>query len=130
MEKKQNVFDDFIGAAEWLIANKYTSPSKLAIRGRSNGGLLTTACLTQRPDLFGAVVSEVPLTDMLRFHKFSVGRYWLQEYGNAEENAEHFEFLRKYSPLHNLKQEVAYPATFVTTAENDDRVAPLHAKNL
>ncbi len=125
--RKQNVFDDFIAAAEWLIANGYTQPDRLAIMGRSNGGLLTAAVMLQRPDLFGAVLSIVPVTDMLRFHKFTAGRYWTAEYGNAEEDPEHFRFLMAYSPLHNIQAGVAYPATLVTTADGDDRVVPLHS---
>lgn len=128
-EKKQNVFDDFIAAAEWLIANKYTRPERLAIGGGSNGGLLVSAVENQRPDLFGAVVSQVPVADMLRFHKFTVGRYWIAEYGNADV-AEDFPFLYKYSPLHNVKEGTDYPPTLITTADTDDRVDPSHAKKL
>jgi prolyl oligopeptidase len=128
LDKKQNVFDDFIAAAEWLIDNKYTSTPKLAISGASNGGLLTAACLLQRPDLFGAVISYVPVTDMLRYHKFTVGRYWVPEYGNAEENPDHFKFMYAYSPLHNVKKGIVCPPTLVTSADTDDRVVPMHAK--
>lgn len=128
LEKKQNVFDDFIAAAEWLIANKYTKTSRLAIHGRSNGGLLVGACLVQRPDLYGAVVCGVPVIDMLRYHRFTVGRYWTVEYGDAEQNPDHFKFLYAYSPLHNVKEGVAYPPTLVITADTDDRVVPAHAK--
>jgi prolyl oligopeptidase len=128
LEKKQNVFDDFIGCSEWLIDAKYTSSPKLAIMGGSNGGLLVAACMQQRPELFGAVVSQVPVTDMLRYHMFTVGRYWTPEYGNAEENPEHFAFLYKYSPLHNVKEGMACPPTMVTSADTDDRVVPMHAK--
>ena len=128
LANKQNVFDDFISAAEWLIENNYTNNKKLAINGGSNGGLLTAACMLQRPDLFGAVVSQVPVIDMLRYHKFTVGHFWIPEYGNAEANAEDFKFLYAYSPLHNVKENVEYPPTLVTTADTDDRVAPLHAK--
>jgi prolyl oligopeptidase len=124
---KQNVFDDFIAAAEWLIENKYTSSSRLAIMGGSNGGLLTAACLIQRPELYGAVLSLVPVTDMLRYHKFSVGRYWVSDYGNAEKDPEHFKFLYAYSPVHNVKPAV-YPPTLITTADTDDRVVPMHGK--
>jgi len=127
--KKQNVFDDFIAAAEWLIANKFTRPERLAIGGGSNGGLLVSAVENQRPDLFGAAVSQVPVADMLRFHKFTVGRYWIAEYGNADV-AEDFPFLYKYSPLHNVKEGTDYPATLITTADTDDRVDPSHAKKL
>lgn len=126
LENKQNVFDDFIAAAEWLIEKKYTNPKRLAIEGRSNGGLLVSASMVQRPQLFGAVICGVPVTDMLRYHKFTVGRFWIPEYGNAEENPKHFEFLYKYSPLHNVKEE-NYPATLVVTADGDDRVVPGHA---
>lgn len=127
LENKQNVFDDFIAAAEWLTAIKYTSNKRLAILGRSNGGLLVAACMTQRPDLFGAVICWVPVIDMLRYHKFTVGRYWIPEYGNAEENPEHFKFLYAYSPLHNVREGVQYPPTLIMTADTDDRVVPGHA---
>lgn len=127
LEKKQNVFDDFISAGEWLIENKYTSKEKLAINGGSNGGLLVGACMVQRPDLFGAVVCSVPVLDMLRYHKFTVGRYWIPEYGNAESNSEHFKFMYAYSPLHNIKKGVKYPSLLITTADTDDRVVPSHA---
>lgn len=127
LDKKQNVFNDFISAGEWLIKNGYTSSKKLVINGGSNGGLLVAACMVQRPDLFGAVVCQVPVIDMLRYHKFTVGRYWIPEYGNAEANPEHFKFLYAYSPLHNVKGDVIYPPTIITTADHDDRVVPLHA---
>src|SRR5437660_2875355 len=127
LEHKQNVFDDFIAAAEWLIDNKYTSTQRLAIRGGSNGGLLVAACMVQRPDLFGAVVCERPVTDMLRYHKFTAGRLWVNEYGNAETTPEHFAFLSAYSPLHNITPGVVYPPTLITTADTDDRVVPSHA---
>ena len=126
--KKQNVFDDFIGAAEWLVANKYTRPEKLAIQGGSNGGLLVAACLLQRPELFGAVVCQVPVADMLRYHRFTVGRFWVSDYGNADEEAAHFRYQLAYSPVHNCQPGVRYPATLITTADHDDRVAPAHAK--
>jgi len=126
--KKQNVFDDFIAAGEYLVEEKYTSPSKMAIHGGSNGGLLVAACMVQRPDLFGAVICEVPLTDMLRYHRFTVGHYWESEYGNAEKNAEDFRILRAYSPLHTLKEGVRYPPTLIMTADHDDRVVASHAK--
>jgi prolyl oligopeptidase len=128
LERKQNVFDDFIAASEYLIEQKYTRRDKLAINGGSNGGLLVTACMLQRPDLFGAVVAQVPVTDMLRYHKWTVGRFWVPEYGNAEDNPQHFEFLYEYSPLHNIESGVAYPPTLVTTADTDDRVVPAHGK--
>lgn len=128
LENKQNVFDDFIAAGEWLIANGYTETPKLAMNGGSNGGLLVAACLVQRPDLIGAAVLQVPVIDMLRYHKFTVGHYWANEYGNAETNPDHFKFLYAYSPLHNVKKGVGYPPTFITTADTDDRVVPAHGK--
>ncbi|HLH62864.1 MAG TPA: prolyl oligopeptidase family serine peptidase [Ktedonobacteraceae bacterium] len=127
-ERKQNVFDDFIAAAEWLIANKYTCTRRLAINGGSNGGLLVATCEVQRPDLYGAVVCQVPVIDMLRYHKFTVGRYWISDYGNAEASAEDFKFLYAYSPLHNVREGVSYPPTLILAADTDDRVVPAHAK--
>ena len=127
LESKQNVFDDFIAAGEYLVSEKYTCPKKLSIRGGSNGGLLTGACLTQRPDLFGAVIVQVPVLDMLRFHLFTAGRYWTGEYGCAD-NPEEFAFLYKYSPLHNVKMNTVYPPTLIMTADTDDRVVPGHAR--
>jgi prolyl oligopeptidase len=124
--KKQNVFDDFIAAAEWLIAHQYTAPAKLAIGGGSNGGLLVGACMAQRPDLFGAALPAVGVMDMLRFQKFTIGWAWVAEYGSSE-NAEEFKALYAYSPLHNLKPGTAYPATLITTADHDDRVVPAHS---
>jgi len=124
--KKQNVFDDFIAAAEWLIDNRYTTPKKLAISGGSNGGLLVGACMTQRPELFGAALPAVGVMDMLRFHRFTIGWAWASEYGSPE-NPEEFKALYAYSPLHNLKPGVAYPATLITTADHDDRVVPAHS---
>jgi len=128
LAKKQNVFDDFIAAGEWLIANKYTNTKRLASNGGSNGGLLTATCLVQRPDLWGAVVCEVPVIDMLRYHRFTIGRYWISDYGDAEHNAEDFKFLYAYSPLHNASEGVHYPPTLILTADTDDRVVPAHAK--
>jgi prolyl oligopeptidase len=125
---KQNVFDDFIAASEWLIDRHYTSSAKLAIIGGSNGGLLTAVCMQQRPDLFGAVVSQVPVTDMLHYHQWTAGVYWTVEYGNAELHPEHFRFLYAYSPLHNVVADQVYPPLLVTTADTDDRVVPAHAK--
>ncbi len=128
LANKQNVFDDFIACGEHLIATGYTSKEKLVINGRSNGGLLVAACLTQRPDLYGAGICEVPVIDMLRYHRWSAGHFWTGEYGNAEENPEHFQFMYAYSPLHNLKPGTAYPPTLITTADSDDRVVPGHAR--
>ncbi|SES19042.1 prolyl oligopeptidase family protein [Psychrobacillus sp. OK032] len=127
-ERKQQVFDDFIAAAEWLISSDYTNSSKLAIMGGSNGGLLVSACMNQRPELYNAVICQVPVTDMLRYQHFTVGRFWTSEFGNAEENAEHFKTIYAYSPLHNISPNRNYPATLITTADTDDRVVPLHAK--
>jgi prolyl oligopeptidase len=128
-DKKQNVFDDFVAAAEWLVAAGLTRAEKLAIQGGSNGGLLVAAVLTQRPELFGAVVCQVPVADMLRYHRFTVGRFWIPEYGSAED-PEDFAVLYRYSPLHNVRDGVDYPATLVMTADTDDRVAPGMAKKL
>lgn len=128
LDRKQNVFDDFIAAGEYLISEKYTQKKLLVIQGGSNGGLLTAAVTVQRPDLFGAVLCQVPVIDMLRYQKFTIGRYWVSDYGNAEESAKDFAFLYKYSPLHNVRAGVKYPPMLITTADSDDRVAPGHAK--
>ena len=124
--KKQNVFDDFIAAAQYLKDNKYTSTEYLAIEGGSNGGLLVGACMTQKPDLCKVAFPAVGVLDMLRYHKFTAGAGWAYDYGTSEESKEMFEYLLKYSPLHNIK-EVAYPATMITTADHDDRVVPAHS---
>ena len=127
LDRKQNVFDDFIAAAEFLVAEGYTSPRRIAIEGGSNGGLLVGAAMIQRPDLFGAVLCRVPVADMLRYHLFTVGRFWIPEYGSADDPAQ-FQYLLKYSPYHNVEDGVRYPPTLVMTADTDDRVSPGMAK--
>jgi prolyl oligopeptidase len=125
-EKKQNVFDDFIAAAEYLVTERYASPQTLGIMGGSNGGLLVGAVEQQRPDLFAVALPAVGVMDMLRYHKFTGGAAWATEYGSAEK-AKDFAYLYKYSPLHNTKRGRCYPATLVTTADHDDRVVPSHS---
>lgn len=129
LEKKQNVFDDFFGAAEWLIANQYTNPKKLAIAGGSNGGLLVGAALTQRPELFQAVICSVPLLDMVRYHKFLVARFWVPEYGSSEDPKQ-FEYIRAYSPYHRVVAGTKYPALMMVSGDADTRVDPLHARKM
>ena len=126
LHHKQNVFDDFIASAEWLIANHYTTTPRLAIEGGSNGGLLTGACLTQRPDLFGAVVTAVGVLDMLRFHKWTIGWAWTSDYGSPDDPQD-FQYLLTYSPYHNIRPGTAYPPTLITTGDHDDRVFPAHS---
>jgi prolyl oligopeptidase len=129
LDRKQNVFDDFIAAAEWLVREGYTTPEKLAISGGSNGGLLTGAAITQRPDLFRAAIVAVPLLDMLRYQNFLMARYWVPEYGSAEDAAQ-FKFLHAYSPYHHVKPGTRYPAVFLTAGEHDSRVHALHARKM
>lgn len=129
LDRKQNVFDDFISAGEWLIDNKYTTPARLACSGGSNGGLLVGAAVTQRPDLFKAAICGVPLLDMLRYQDFLMARYWVPEYGSAEDPAQ-FEYIARYSPYQNIRQGVKYPAMIITAGENDARVHPMHARKM
>jgi prolyl oligopeptidase len=129
LASKQNVFDDFIAAAEWLVANRYTSSSRLAVSGGSNGGLLVGAAMTQRPDLCRAVVCGYPLLDMVRYHLFLVARYWVPEYGSSEDPAQ-FAVLRAYSPYQQVRKGTAYPAVLFITGDADTRVAPLHARKM
>ncbi len=124
---KQNVFDDFIAAAEYLIKENYTSSEYLAIRGGSNGGLLVGAAMTQRPELFKVALPAVGVMDMLRYHTFTAGAGWAYDYGTAEDSEEMFNYLKQYSPVHNIKEGVEYPATLVTTGDHDDRVVPAHS---
>ena len=130
LDKKQNVFDDFHAAAQLLVEEGFTSSKRLAIQGGSNGGLLVAACVLQRPELYGAVICQVPVADMLRFHKLGIGRFWTVEYGNAEASAEHFRFLHAYSPLHNIKPGMQLPPILITTGEGDNRVVPGHSYKL
>lgn len=125
--RKQNVFDDFIASAEWLVANGYTDSAHLAIMGGSNGGLLVGACMTQRPELFKVCIPQVGVMDMLRYHRFTIGWNWAPDYGTSADSPEMFRYLRSYSPLHCLRSGVSYPATLVTTADHDDRVVPAHS---
>ena len=126
-QKKQNVFDDFISAAEYLIAENITSPEFLAIRGGSNGGLLVGVVMTQRPELMKVALPAVGVLDMLRYHKFTSGAGWSYDYGTSEESKEMFDYLKGYSPVHNVKQKTRYPATLITTGDHDDRVVPAHS---
>src|ERR1700691_4373883 len=128
-ENEQNVFDDFVAAAEWLVANHYTQPRRIAIDGVSNGGLLVGAAITERPDLFGAAVCGSPLLDMLRYQKFKVGSYWVTEYGSADDPKQ-FPYLLRYSPYQNVKKGTQYPAVMFMSGDFDTRVDPLHARKM
>jgi prolyl oligopeptidase len=125
--QKQNVFDDFIAVAEFLVDKRWTSPSRLAIEGGSNGGLLVGAAITQRPELFGAAIPQVGVLDMLRYHRFTIGAAWAGDYGRSDDSPKMFKYLLGYSPLHNIRPGVDYPATLVMTGERDDRVVPAHS---
>ena len=125
--QKQNVFDDFIAAAEYLIAQSYTNPNKIAIVDGSDGGLLVGACMAQRPELFAVAIPQAGVMDMLRYHKFTIGWNWASDYGTSEDSKEMFEYLKGYSPVHTLKLGTKYPATLITTADHDDRVVPAHS---
>jgi len=127
LARKQTTFDDLFAVAEWLIAEKYTVPAKLAVQGGSNGGLLVGAAITQRPDLFGVALCQVPLLDMVRYHRFLIARAWIPEYGDPDK-VDDFRTLLAYSPYHHLRQGVSLPLTMVTAGEYDSRVDPLHAK--
>ncbi|MDT8325213.1 MAG: prolyl oligopeptidase family serine peptidase, partial [Bacteroidota bacterium] len=128
-ENKQNVFDDFIAAAEYLVKEKYSTPARIAIYGGSNGGLLVGACMTQRPELFGAVICYYPLLDMLRYHSFLVGEFWISEFGSSDNPAD-FPYLHAYSPYHHVADSAVYPATLLITGDADTRVDPLHARKM
>jgi prolyl oligopeptidase len=129
LESKQNTFDDFIAAAEWLVENNYTRPGRIAISGGSNGGLLVGAALTQRPDLFRAVICTYPLLDMVRYHEFLVAAWWVPEYGSSDD-PEQFKYIHAYSPYHRVKSGADYPAVLFVTGDSDTRVAPLHARKM
>jgi prolyl oligopeptidase len=129
LERKQNVYDDLYACAKWLIDNRWTSASRLAVKGGSNGGLLTGVAATQRPDLFCAAISAVPLLDMLRYHEFLMAKFWVPEYGSSDDAAQ-YRWLRAYSPYHNITKGTKYPAMLITAGENDSRVHPLHARKM
>ena len=129
LAKKQNTFDDFIGAAQWLIDNHYTNPGRIAIQGLSNGGLLVTAAITQRPELFAAAIGRYPLIDMVRYERFSIARWWVPEYGSAND-PEQFKTLYAYSPYHHVRKGTKYPAVLLITGDGDTRVDPSHARKM